>query len=199
MRSGSGSSKFAVELGGFIVQDHGFARLGAMHLVSAVGIQHVHPRWREWSSLRKPFVSRAMHLLLAVGESCGPITGSGASYWSGIVLTMAAQCLDAQRWIGACVAPLLRACHKHHGCRDAAACAQKVLLNASELFRTGAVFQSGGNFLQGRTGSFHKTGSNGCHVRPMSPKPRFGTQKIFWSSDVSFGLVSCGVSFGLVS
>ena len=44
-------------------------------------------------------------------------TGSGASYWSGIVLAMAAQCLDAQRWIGTCAAPSLRFCHKHCGFR----------------------------------------------------------------------------------
>ena len=47
-------------------------------------------------------------------------TGSGASYWSGIVLAMAAQCLDTQRCIGRCAAPSLRFCHKHHGCREVA-------------------------------------------------------------------------------
>ena len=66
----------------------------------------------------------------------GPITGSGASYWSGIVSAMArvglgrvldwpvltAWCPDARRWIGTCVAPSLRLCQSH-GCRDVAACA----------------------------------------------------------------------------
>ena len=42
-------------------------------------------------------------------------TGSGASYWCGIVLAMAAQCLDTQRWIGTCDAPSLRSCLKHRG------------------------------------------------------------------------------------
>ena len=35
-------------------------------------------------------------------------TGSGASYWYGIVLAMAAWCLDAHRWIGTRAAPSLR-------------------------------------------------------------------------------------------
>ena len=37
------------------------------------------------------------------------------------------------------------------------------------------------------------------HVTPESPEPRSGTKQIFWSIDVSFGLVFCGPSFGLVS
>ena len=43
--------KFGFELGGFIGQDLGSARLGAMHLVLAVGIQHEYPRWLQWASL----------------------------------------------------------------------------------------------------------------------------------------------------
>ena len=66
-------------------------------------------------------------------------TGSGASYWSGIVLAMAAQCLDAQRWIGTCAAPSLRFCHKHHGCRDVSAVLynlpRRVVNNAQEEIR----------------------------------------------------------------
>ena len=58
-------------------------------------------------------------------------TGSGASYWSGIVLAMGAQCLDAQRWIGTRAALSLRSCHKHHGCRDVRHVRQGVLQNAS--------------------------------------------------------------------
>ena len=54
-------------------------------------------------------------------------TGSGASYWSGIVLAMGAQCLDAQRGIGTRAAPSLRSCHQHHGLRDVAACAPRGL------------------------------------------------------------------------
>ena len=110
-------------------------------------------------------------------------TGSGASYWCGIVLAMAAQCLDTQRWIGTCAAPSLRSCLKHHGS----------LHHRSYSEWRGAFSSEQDKFFQ------NGTGSNRCHVRPKSPKPRFGTKQIFWSSDVSFGLVSCGVSFGLVS
>ena len=84
----------------------------------------------------------------------GPITGSGASYWSGIVSAMArvglgrvldwpvltAWCPDARRWIGTCVAPSLRLCQSH-GCRDVAACAPELLQIASFLTDVGELIK----------------------------------------------------------
>ena len=51
---------------------------------------------------------------------CGPTTGSGASYLSGVFSAVhsAKAAENSQRFLGTCAAPLLRLC-QNHGCRDA--------------------------------------------------------------------------------